>query len=388
MGKYNLLLLLTFISFFCFGQVKTNYIKPIQTDINYSSSEDSSAVSRNSSIQLNKLFLFIGGTNSNSSNNYNALRLHAASIGFDFINLSYPNSVAAASLSDSNDSLVFDKYRQEINFGSPVSNDVSVDSLNSIYTRTLKILNYLDSTYPSENWGQYLRSPNTLNWSKIIVGGHSQGSGHASYLAKHFLVNRVLMFSGPNDYSNYFSNSAHWIRQDGVTPINNYFTYLSLNDEIVNFSKQFTNISGLGMLINDDTTHVDLISEPFNSSHCLYTTQKPGLVILNHNVPTKFSSLNKDVWTYMLTSDIPTNTKFDFINEELLIFPNPTHSTINIKANPILLGEKYQIHDLNGKLILTGTISQTDENVINLSMLKNGLYLLTIDNHTIKIIKN
>ena len=35
------------------------------------------------------------------------------------------------------DSLAFDKYRQVFAFGTPLSDIVSVDTLNSIYTRTL-----------------------------------------------------------------------------------------------------------------------------------------------------------------------------------------------------------------------------------------------------------
>lgn len=41
---------------------------PFQTDPNYDPTEDSIAVSRNTSFQLNKLFLFIGGTKSSNQN--------------------------------------------------------------------------------------------------------------------------------------------------------------------------------------------------------------------------------------------------------------------------------------------------------------------------------
>ena len=92
--------------------------------------------------------------------------------------------MAAASLANDPDPLVFDKYRQEACFGTPVSDDVAIDSLNSIHTRAVNLLLYLDLTYPADNWGQYLATSVTLDWSRIIVGGHSQGSGHACYLAK------------------------------------------------------------------------------------------------------------------------------------------------------------------------------------------------------------
>ena len=96
-------------------------------------------------------------------------------------------------------------------FGTPVSDVVDVDGLNSIYTRILKTLEYLTDNYPDHNWGQYLQRSGGIEWSKIIIGGHSQGSGHAAYIAQKFLVDRVLMFSGPNDYSNYYSDTAPWV---------------------------------------------------------------------------------------------------------------------------------------------------------------------------------
>lgn len=387
--KICLLLLLNLTTVFCFGQVETDYVKPVQTDPNYSSSEDSSTVSRTTNGQQNKMFLFIGGTNSSSSSDYNALRLHSADLGFDFINLSYPNSVPAASLADQDDSLAFDKYRQELCFGTPVSDAVNVDTLNSIYTRTLKLIQYLDATYPSENWGQYLTSPNTIDWSKIIVGGHSQGAGHACYLAKQFLVDRVLMFSGPNDYSNYFSNSAYWLRDDGETPANNHFAYLSLNDEIIDFSKQFVNISGLGMLANDDTTHVDNNSPPYDSSKSLYTTQPPGTAILNHNAPIKLSSINNDVWMYMLTSEITTRVEDAPATKDFTIYPNPTSDgIIFLEAQSMQNKLAYSIYNSAGQLIKNKKLHQQKEiYTINISDLQNGLYILKVNNRAMKIIK-
>jgi len=289
----------------CFSQINTFYVKPIQTDINYSAFQDSNLVVRNTTTNINKLFLFIGGTGSNTQS-YQTISNFTGNLGYDVINLSYPNTVAAASLANISDSLAFNKYRQEVCYGTPLSVDVAVDTLNSIYTRTVKLLNYLNTTYPAQNWSQYLINPTTLDWSKIAVGGHSQGSGHACYFAKFNNLERVLMFSGPNDYSDYFSNSANWLRASGITPMSKHFVYLSLLDEIVPFNKQLTNIEGFGLYPLYDTTYVDISSSPYSTSHCLYTTQAPGLAILYHNSTMKFSSINNSVWTYMLTSNITT----------------------------------------------------------------------------------
>src|SRR6187200_2213678 len=139
----------------CFSQITSLYVHPFLTDSNYSADQDSHLVVRNTTTNINKLFLFIGGTGS-STQAYQTISHFAGNLGYDVINLSYSNSVAAASLANSADSLVFDKYRQEVCFGTPLSPDVTVDTLNSIYTRTVKLINYLNENYPTQNWNQYL----------------------------------------------------------------------------------------------------------------------------------------------------------------------------------------------------------------------------------------
>ena len=103
--------------------------------------------------------------------------------------------------------MAFNKYRQEVCYGTPLSIEVAVDTLNSIYTRTVKLLNYLNITYPTQNWNQYLINPTTLDWSKITVGGHSQGGGHACYFAK---FNNVDIDFITKDIVNYKNEEISW----------------------------------------------------------------------------------------------------------------------------------------------------------------------------------
>lgn len=57
-------LIFTIISFLTatisFAQINTFYVQPIQTDANYAAGQDSNLVVRNTTTNLNKLFLFIG----------------------------------------------------------------------------------------------------------------------------------------------------------------------------------------------------------------------------------------------------------------------------------------------------------------------------------------
>ena len=128
-------------------------IAPIQTDANFLSTEKKHYVVRNNKKHLNKLLLFIGGSFS-TPDNYNLVCDYGAIIGLDVISLSYPNSIPAATLGSSSDQYVFDNYRDEICFGNPVSDAVDVNELNSIQTRTIKVLEYLHLEYPEQNWNQ------------------------------------------------------------------------------------------------------------------------------------------------------------------------------------------------------------------------------------------
>lgn len=371
------------------GQIETFYIKPNQTNSNYSINEDSSSISINSTLHLNKLFLFFGGTGSSSSKDYSALRLYATNLGYDVINLSYNNNVAAASLKNDSDVYAFDNYRQESCFGTPISDAISIDSLNSIYTRTLNLLKYLSINYSNQNWGQYLINNDSIDWSKIVVGGHSQGSGHACYLGKQFNVDRVLMFSGPNDYSNYFSDAANWLKTQGKTPIERHFAYLSLNDEIVPFNSQFTNLSALSILTLGDSILVDNKSTPYNNSHLLYTKQAPGLVILNHNETVNISSINYSVWNYILTSTIETNSLSNLkILSNPLVYPNPTSSYLKVKILNSNEQQEFQIINLTGKIIQSGK-TNTNSTTIDISNLEKGIYILSFPNYySTKFTKN
>ncbi|MFK7972435.1 MAG: T9SS type A sorting domain-containing protein [Bacteroidia bacterium] len=374
------------ISMTGYAQVNTFYVAPVQTDIQYSAVQDSHLVVRNTSSNIDKLFLFLGGTNS-TPDVYRTISNFAGNLGFDVINLSYPNAVAAAILANNTDSLIFNTYRQEVCYGTPISPRVNVDSLNSIYTRTVKLLTYLNVTYPNQNWSQYLTGNQSLNWSKIVVSGHSQGSGHACYFGKSNMVERVIMFSGPNDYSNHFSNSGAWLRAPGLTNLDRHFSYLSLLDEIVDFDKQLANMHGLQLFPRYDTTHIDNVPAPYNNSHCLYTTQRPGLSLLYHNAPVRFSTLNNAVWTYMLTSPIVSNAEVIEEKNSIEVYPNPTKSLAKIVINKRLERKAFRILSPDGQVLKTGNISTTDSFSIDFSTFSNGLYFVEIDGQIKKVIK-
>ena len=141
MKKITITILFLALYLISFSQLQTIYVSPYQTDTNYSVQDSSHLIVRNTSTQINKLFLFFEGSFC-SPKYYSFICKVAANLGYDAISLCYPNNVPVYPLGNSSDSLVFDKFRQEICFGTPQSPFVSVDTLNSIYTRTLKLIQY------------------------------------------------------------------------------------------------------------------------------------------------------------------------------------------------------------------------------------------------------
>ncbi len=280
------------------GQNVSVLVQPAQTDLNYSSVEESHYVVRNTKKHSNKLLLFIGGSSS-IPKNYNLVCDYGATIGLDVVSLSYPNETATAPLGSSSDPNIFDNYRDELCFGNPVSNVVSVNTLNCISTRITKLLIYLKASYADQNWGQYLTATNTIIWQKVIVAGHSQGSGHACYLGKKNLVDRVVMFAGPNDFHGYFNAAAHWLIVAGQTPIAKHFSLLHTQDEIVPFNNQVANLRGLGLLSGTQTpTLVDNLSAPFDNAKCMSLNIAANS---NHSSPIGGNTKLPAIWNYMFT---------------------------------------------------------------------------------------
>ena len=127
-------------------------------------------------------------------------------------------------------------FRKEILTGEDLSTKVSVDSTNSIINRLEKLLIYLDATEPNNNWGQYYN--NGFEWNKIMVAGHSQGGGHAALIGMIYDVNRVLMFSSPNDFNTNLNLPGKWLSQEMASSPAVFFGFNNLNDDVVDFTEQ------------------------------------------------------------------------------------------------------------------------------------------------------
>lgn len=150
----------------------------------------------------------LGGTNSRPAD-LEAFDLEAVEMGYKVLALDYPNSVISTACRDSKEPDAFDHFREEIVEGKAASQLVEVDRASSIEGRLQVALSELQ-------WPQ--------DWRKIVVVGHSQGSGHAAYLGKIHPLRGVIMLAGPQD------EGARWLSLPGQTDPLSYVGFLHEKD--------------------------------------------------------------------------------------------------------------------------------------------------------------
>ena len=228
------------------------------------------------------LIVFLPGSYSQTGD-YEKISQHFAHNGFSVIDLSYSNSPGMQTCdsdtpqaTQTQNNCYFDE-RTAISFGRDKNYDGTIahsaplaydgfddvlvgDSIVHLLVSAIDTLRH-EPANPKTNpdpiyWDQFLirsaaNSPYLVynsdlnadtnnpqpvypNWSKIILAGHSQGAGHAAYIAMMLPVpvRRVLMFSGPEDYD---STSAKptadvtgrspvpWLTQSSTTPLSSFW---------------------------------------------------------------------------------------------------------------------------------------------------------------------
>lgn len=215
-----------------------------------------------------RLFVFLPGTGGQPL--YQQLVLQTGSArGYHAIGLMYPNTPSIGSLcDDSADPDAHWKARAEIVTGQDLSTLVSVNATECIEHRLTALLAYLDATYPAEQWGQYLIS-GQVDWTKVVIAGHSQGGGHAGVLAKLHPVYRCVCFSSPADWRNPVNQPASWYASPGATDASKIFGFSHQQDEIVTWPLVTANWIALGLNAYGAPVNVDSTAAPYGGSHAL-----------------------------------------------------------------------------------------------------------------------
>lgn len=240
-----------------------------------------------------QLYLFLAGTGRSAESSLLMDRVFAG-WGYHAISLDYEDNVIAVTCAHSSNSACFDNYRRAIVTGAPVSAKVRVDAANSILNRLARLLSYLVEFDPEGGWNQFVTDGQPA-WSLIIVAGHSQGAGHAAYIGKLFTVNRVLMFSGPQDYLDNLNEPAPWQAREGATPPSRFFAFLNLQDPF-NVHHQIANCMELMSMREPNTLMVEP-GEGIHGDHHILINNYPTR---QHHGSTLFPQF-ENVWKYMAT---------------------------------------------------------------------------------------
>lgn len=258
-----------------------------------------------------RLFVMLPGTGG-VPRFYRLILRTGAARGFHAIGLTYPNDRAvddlcgvgaAASCSG--------ETRREIITGTDASPAVAVDPANSINGRLQALLVWLHATYPNEGWNRFLRA-GAPDWSLITIAGHSQGAGHAGYMAKLYLFDRVTLFAGPGDVGPVAGTPAAWFDLPAITPTGRQYGFAHSADELVPFAFLQSNWSRLGLAAFGAAVSIDGAAPPYGNSRQLVTSLPPAIaptviapahsaMVLDAATPLAVdgSPVFRPVWEYM-----------------------------------------------------------------------------------------
>jgi len=224
-----------------------------------------------------RLLVFLPGTLGRPAN-YTYILRAGATRGFHAVGINYPNQTAMGSYCQTSvDPECYWKARSVVIFGggTPVVGQPAVSRSDSIVNRLEKLLAWLQANHPTEGWGQFLLADKTVDWSKVVLAGHSQGGGHVGVLAKSVSLSRAVYFSSPSDWYDTTDTPANWSRErPNVTPASRQYGFGSDNDLLVPNAYAFAHWNGIGLAVPAaGPVLVDTATAPYSDSHQLRTAR-------------------------------------------------------------------------------------------------------------------
>jgi pimeloyl-ACP methyl ester carboxylesterase len=231
-----------------------------------------------------RLYLFLPGTGA-IPQYYRRVIQEAARAGYHAVGLSYPNADAVGVLCAGQGADCHGPAREEILTGADASSVVAVTRSNSIENRLLKLVAFMQAIDPGRNWSQFTVG-GAIDWSRVSVAGHSQGGGHALYIARRHAVLRASAFASGGDVAG--SEPATWVTQPFATPASRIYGFISVNDELVSPTGAVNAWTVIGLGAFGPANSVDGAAAPWGGSHMLLTSAapvRPEVAIgPNHNV--------------------------------------------------------------------------------------------------------
>jgi hypothetical protein len=153
----------------------------------------------------NRVVVFLHGSGGAPAG-YTTIMEFAAAQGFHVIGLSYPMAGNIGNLckaSSADTPACPGAFREEVWSGAAKSplTDVSTHPQDAIHNRIYAVLHYLadNPSVAGAGWNAFIDGDGKVAWSKLVIAGHSLGSGYAAYVAGQKKVDRVVMISGPGE---------------------------------------------------------------------------------------------------------------------------------------------------------------------------------------------
>lgn len=181
--------------------------------------------------KLKTLFVFFHGTTESASSCTRLGRL-GSQLGYFTVLISYKSVPSVRSLcnwwdcvSCTENNECFEGIRDERVFGanqSKIDKTTWNDSLEGMLVYVLKKMSTIDP-----QWKQFLQNDALPDYSNMIVAGHSQGAGHAAFIASRYKVKRVILFSGTHEVAAWNTRSRNPTFQ---TPSDRIYAFSHIQD--------------------------------------------------------------------------------------------------------------------------------------------------------------
>jgi hypothetical protein len=333
----------------------------------------------------NLLMVFLPGSYAEAFN-YNYFERLAANLGYHALGLQYENELSVnGDLCLANlDSLCMANARRENFTGEDVHPVLNVPLHDAIWNRLNKALIWLDSAQAGQGWGQYLGATDSVLWDNVVLAGHSQGGGHAFYIATQVQVRRSIGLASV-DWYNLGNEPANWMTAPSATPADRYYGFCHVDDDL--YPKALLGWTALGMDAFGPNTNVDSTTTPYGNTHRLYTRVQPVAFLgdnLNaaHNCvataayapkqPDGITPVYVPVWEYLLDATSATAIGETAQPEPALrVHPNPVTDVLTVHCTEPRA--EVVLRDALGRIVLRATSANGQ---LHLGALPAGVYVL------------
>lgn len=285
-------------------------IAPEKTNAAITQWREPHLIARNPQVPArNQLFLFFCGSYGIPARQRLITTL-AARLGYHAINLSYPNSWTVGGLCrGSQDPDCHGQVRLDVLDGGGRSGLLQIRAAESIENRLRSLLAYLATQAPAQGWECFLDNMGGIDWSSLVIAGHSQGGGQAAIIGKRYRVARVIMLAAPVDHLRTLQCPAAWLSAPGATPSDRYYGFVHQADQGFEHIKRSWELLGMAAQL---PARVDGSQPPYGGARRLITEIAPvrrdkfhGCVAVDRLTPMQLDGtpVFEPVWRYLLSDN-------------------------------------------------------------------------------------